>query len=139
MVSVVRSVVSRESSSSSSASQSRCVVETLEGRALLSAGDLDTSFSGDGKVVTDLGRRADTRAVAVQADGRVLVAATEQVGEEQSRVVLLRYRTDGSLDPTFGSGGKVFASFTQTTHATDVDLAPGGKIVLTADARTLIR
>src|SRR5215212_7981048 len=88
MVSGLGSTFSR-----SDASHARCVVETLEGRALLSAGDLDPTFSGDGKLVTDLGHHSDARAVAVQADGKILVAGAEQLSEEQSRVVLLRYRT----------------------------------------------
>src|SRR5215212_3356847 len=77
MVSGLGSTFSR-----SDASHARCVIETLEGRALLSAGDLDPTFSGDGKLVTDLGHHSHTRAVAVQADGKMLVAATEVLGEE---------------------------------------------------------
>jgi uncharacterized delta-60 repeat protein len=119
-----------------SASRPPCAVEPLEGRALLSAGDLDTTFSGDGKLVTDLGNHTHVGGVAVQADGKILVAAHEELSEEHVRIVLLRYRTDGSLDPTFGSGGKVLTSFTAVSLSTDLDLAPDGKIVLTAEPRT---
>src|SRR5687768_13172529 len=138
MLCAARSTVSSQWSSNS-ASESRCVVEPLEGRALLSAGDVDTTFGAGGMVVTDLVNHANTRPVAVQADGKILVATTEFVSEERLQVVLLRYRTDGSLDPTFGSGGKVVTAFTEANHATDIDLTPGGKIVLTLDARTYVR
>jgi hypothetical protein len=39
------------------------------------AGELDSTFSGDGEVTTDLTRRADfAAAIAIQADGKIVVA-----------------------------------------------------------------
>ena len=42
--------------------------------AQASPGDLDTGFSSDGKVLTDIGTADSGRAVAIQADGKVVVA-----------------------------------------------------------------
>lgn len=40
---------------------------------LLADGSLDTSFSGDGKVTTDVSGIGKAEAVAVQADGKIVV------------------------------------------------------------------
>src|SRR5688572_10449017 len=60
------------------------------------AGELDTSFDGDGKVVTALGSGDTGRGVAMQADGKVVVA-----GDSGGDFALARYNDDGSLDTSF--------------------------------------
>ena len=64
-------------------------------------GSLDTTFDGDGIVTTAFAGFAMAWAVAIQPDGRIVAAG----GENQS--YLARYNSDGSLDLTFGVGGKV--------------------------------
>lgn len=78
-------------------------------------GSLDTSFNGSGKVETDIenrsnvavisGSRDEAYAVAVQPDGKIVVAGTADNGTREFAVV--RYATNGSLDATFGTGGVV--------------------------------
>ena len=63
-------------------------------------GSLDTSFGIGGIVTTDFGGADAAVALAVQAD-RKLVAA----GTASDHIALARYMPDGTLDPTFGSGG----------------------------------
>ena len=47
-------------------------------------GSLDTSFGNNGKVITDIGRLDTSRAIAVQPDGRIVVAGiTEDFGPER--------------------------------------------------------
>ena len=71
------------------------------------AGALDTSFGTGGKVITSINSRADTgRSVAVQSDGKILVAGST-TNNSQTDVALVRYTSAGGLDPTFGSGGIV--------------------------------
>src|SRR2546429_4133610 len=54
-------------------------VQPLEGRVLFAAADLDPTFSGDGKALVDFfGAPSTATAVAVQADGKVLLAGTIQ-------------------------------------------------------------
>jgi uncharacterized delta-60 repeat protein len=81
--------------------------------AAAAPGDLDTSFSGDGRVSTLTS--PDTfvaRAVAMQPDGRIVVAGYScntgtcgPTGDSSFR--LLRYTSDGGLDTDFGQGGMV--------------------------------
>src|SRR4051794_6418090 len=71
------------------------------------AGALDTSFGGGDGVVTFDPFFAATE-VRLASDGKIIVAGeAPAVPGDRSRLVLAaaRLRQDGSLDPTFGSGG----------------------------------
>jgi uncharacterized delta-60 repeat protein len=95
-------------------------------------GSLDPSFSGDGKVVTPFPNgRDNAEDVAVQADGKVVVA-----GSSGSDFALARYNTDGSLDATFGTGGRVHTNFPldRGGFASALVIQPDGKIVLAGEA-----
>jgi serralysin len=66
-----------------------------------SDGSLDVSFSGDGKVTTDVGGRDDTvRSVTAQADGKILVTGTS-THETGNEIDIIRYYSDGSIDTGF--------------------------------------
>jgi uncharacterized delta-60 repeat protein len=83
-------------------------------------GSLDTTFGHGGQVTTsfgfsepEMGTSGDAAtAVALQADGKIVATGYSNFGPhtEQYLAALARYRPDGSLDPTFGSGGKVNTS-----------------------------
>jgi uncharacterized delta-60 repeat protein len=98
------------------------VALSLAGPALAAPGDLDPSFDGDGKVITPDGQIND---VAVQEDGKIVVA-----GNDDETLTLARYNPNGSLDTSFGSGGKVTTNFGHTGIAKAVALQPDGKIVV---------
>lgn len=68
----------------------------------LTNGALDDTFSGDGKVTTSFPGHAEANAVALQPDGKIVVAGTDG-----PHFVLVRYLRTGALDPTFGAGGRV--------------------------------
>jgi len=72
-------------------------------------GRVDTSFGGgDGIVTTDLQNDTDTVwAVAIQTDGRIVAAGDTFISGTGDRLSLVRYNADGSLDTSFGTGGKV--------------------------------
>jgi uncharacterized delta-60 repeat protein len=71
-------------------------------------GTLDASFGEEGKVSTDFFQRAEgVTAMALQADGRVVVAGVASPNAGAALFAVARYNTDGSLDAGFGSGGKV--------------------------------
>ena len=73
-------------------------------------GDLDPTFGIGGMVMTDISRSTDiANAVAVQADGKLVVVGTTYKNNDFSGedFVVTRYNTNGTLDPTFGRGGKV--------------------------------
>ncbi|HXI93524.1 MAG TPA: HYR domain-containing protein [Blastocatellia bacterium] len=71
------------------------------------SGDLDASFGAGGKVVLAFPGASDAiRAVVLQGDGKLVA-----VGSDGSDFALARYNSDGSLDGTFGSGGRVTTDF----------------------------
>ena len=89
--------------------------EPLERRVLLTAGDLDPSFSGDGKLLSENAIYARTaNDVAVQNDGKVLVIGQRRLASDFSLsratdFTLSRFNLNGSPDTTFGAGGTLVA------------------------------
>jgi uncharacterized delta-60 repeat protein len=76
-----------------------------------SNGSPDADFDADGKVVTDFSGTSDARSMALQADGKIVVAGDTGTGVTHA-FALARFNPDGSLDSTgFGSGGKVVTDF----------------------------
>ena len=75
------------------------------------AGRLDTSFDGDGKVLTTVAASEGASAIALQGDGKIVVGGSATLPETDNDFALLRYNGDGSLDTAFGGGdGKVTAT-----------------------------
>jgi uncharacterized delta-60 repeat protein len=69
--------------------------------------------------------------VAIQTDGKVLVGGWKELGEPDffNQPVVIRFNSDGSLDPTFGTGG-VAAPFGKTDgQVTCLDVRPDGRIL----------
>jgi uncharacterized delta-60 repeat protein len=90
-----------------------------------SNGTLDTTFGTGGKMVTDFGADDHAFSVALQADGKIVAA-----GMEGADFALARYNTNGTLDGTFGTGGKVVTDFAGSGDlALGVAIRPDGKIV----------
>ena len=96
-------------------------------------GDLDPTFGVGGLVTTDFGASASSgtiRAMVQQPDGRVIAAGP--ANGSTNDLALVRYNPDGTLDPSFGSGGKVLTetggSFFSQARA--VSLQSDGKVVV---------
>lgn len=69
-------------------------------------GSLDTTFGTGGVVVTQVGTAFDfARALTIQGDGKIVVAGDYQNGSKHD-FGIVRYNADGSLDSSFGTGGK---------------------------------
>src|SRR5688500_4063372 len=66
-------------------------------------GDLDTTFDGDGKTSVSFGIFDYATAVAIQPDGKIVVAGyTASVNPPTNEdLSLARFNTDGSLDMSF--------------------------------------
>jgi uncharacterized delta-60 repeat protein len=97
-----------------------------------SGGILDTSFGDSGLVTTDFGGGVDRAfALALQPDGKAVV-----VGDSDANFALARYNLDGSLDTSFGSGGKVITTFGGADQASGVVLQADGKIVVAGQTDT---
>ncbi len=105
----------------------------LPAAARVDPGDLDPTFGNNGKVVTVLGQRSEwANDMVVQADGKLLVIGASQDPDWALSFgfVLARYNADGTLDASFGDGGKVATVFGSTSaNGMAIALQADGKIV----------
>ena len=70
-------------------------------------GSLDPDFGNGGKVITSFSAGVDiANALILQPDGKLVAA-----GISDSDFALARYLSNGTLDPNFGTGGKVTTDF----------------------------
>lgn len=91
----------------------------------LPSGLLDPSFGTNGVVTTDFdGQENRGGHMTLQADGKIVVTAT--TNQSANNLLLLRYRSDGTLDASFGDDGRVVADLSGGTAA----VQPDGKIVV---------
>lgn len=100
-------------------------------------GALDPTFSGDGRVMTNVSAKADfVFGIAVQADGKIVV--TGRAGGSGGRIALARYNSNGSLDATFGGDGKVATDISAgDDRADDLAIQVDGRIVVAGTANYL--
>lgn len=96
----------------------------------------DPAFAGDGTVATTFGVGARANAVVVQPDGKIVAAghANPTLGEVDADFALARYNADGTLDTTFGDGGRVTTSFSgSSAYVSALLLEPDGRLVAVGD------
>jgi uncharacterized delta-60 repeat protein len=93
-------------------------------------GALDLTFA-DGGVALDAFHNGQDGAfdVALQDDGKIVVAGMA-ASTAMSHVGIARYQPDGSLDPTFGSGGTVIGPFNIGALGTAIAVDPTGHSVV---------
>src|ERR1051326_7479190 len=90
-------------------------------------GTLDNTFGTGGMITTIFGSSSSAANGIVVLPGNKIVA----VGNAGSDFALARYNTDGTLDNTFGTGGKVTTDFTSTGDvALSVALMNDGRLVV---------
>lgn len=94
-------------------------------------GTLDTNFSLDGRVTIDFGSYLQIAySVLIQTDGKIVTVGYPNTESSDSDFLLARCNRNGSLDSTFGVGGKVRTSFGDLNDgANGAVLQPDGKIV----------
>src|SRR3989442_14264671 len=73
-------------------------------------GDLDATFGTGGRVLTDFGGGAGARALALQADGRIVVAGGCRAGGGDG-LVPAGGEPHSNPDSSFGGGGRVLTCF----------------------------
>jgi uncharacterized delta-60 repeat protein len=105
-----------------------------------SDGSLDTSFDGDGKLTTDLGNTSEgSNAVAIQPNGKIVVAGFTLTPTNSHDFAVVRYNTDGTLDTSFDTDGKwtLNLAANQSDITTSVVLQPDGKILVGGSGATI--
>jgi|SRR5688572_4019963 len=96
-------------------------------------GTLDTTFSGDGRLVTNLGAGDQAFEVAIQPNGKIVTSGQICFGDGAiCDVALVRYNAGGALDTTFSGDGKQTSDFGGSDNGSFGGLAiqSNGKIVV---------
>lgn len=99
-----------------------------------SDGSLDNSFGAGGKITTDFNSGYDQiNSITLQPDGKILAAGySENVAISDYDFAVVRYNANGTLDNTFGTGGKATINVGNSIDdVAKVILLPNGKILLT--------
>ncbi len=94
-------------------------------------GDLDDSFSSDGKV--QFGLSGDTRGadVAIQSNGRIVC-----VGQDGGDLLVVRFKSDGTPDPSFDGDGAVTTSFSEDVEGEAVAIDPNTQRIVAGAEKT---
>lgn len=97
-------------------------------------GTLDNSFDNDGLVILKIqGEISEAQAIIVQPDGKIVVAGTKSVFNNQySKSFIARFNTDGSIDKSFNTVGYTDYSVNNSAieGAYDIGMQSDGKILI---------
>jgi uncharacterized delta-60 repeat protein len=99
-------------------------------------GDLDRSFSRNGKVTTTFGALDAANSVAIDSQGRIIAGGyAYSAYEDEYDFVLARYMRNGDLDRSFSGDGKVNTDFgvAYGEAVKSVAIDPQGRIVAAGD------
>src|SRR6266496_2696139 len=99
------------------------LVELLEARRLLAAGELDPTFGDGGAFAMPVDRYDSLRWIGKTPDGKILAAITFSYGHN-GKLHLRRFNADGSPDATLGTNGDVLTTSVQ--HARFFAVSPDG-------------
>jgi len=96
-----------------------------------SNGVLDTGFGAGGMTQIDFGSCCQSaNKILLQSNSKIITVGYANTESSDSDFLLARLTSDGSLDSTFGSGGKVRTSFGDLNGgANGAILQPDGKVV----------
>jgi len=102
-------------------------------------GSPDTSFDGDGKVITPvLSGNDDLNEIAIQADGKIVAAGNSENDGISNHLALVRYNFDGSLDTSYGSGGKAVFDLGFNDRISGMALDAAGNAVVAGTSQELM-
>lgn len=94
-------------------------------------GSLDTTFADSGKVVTSVAKNGSADSVAIQSDGKIVVAGNSFIDGGNNDFGVVRYNANGTLDTTFNGTGKATADFGAHDLGHNVAVHGDGRIVVT--------
>lgn len=93
-------------------------------------GSPDNSFGTNGYVVTALGSNSDIgRRIVIQSDSKIIACGSSDAGGN-FQFGAVRYNTNGSIDMSFGTGGKVLTSVIGDSRCSSIVLQSDGKFIL---------
>jgi uncharacterized delta-60 repeat protein len=98
-------------------------------------GTQDTTFGTGGTVATDISGGSDVgESVTIQSDGKILLSGYRNIGTGETATgqdfVVVRYNTDGTLDNTFGTAGKLISDFGGFDNTESIALQADGKFII---------
>lgn len=117
----------------------RIAVDGLESRELLTAGYFDTTFNQTGKAVigfssNNLRPAAKGEAVAIQSDGKIVIAGEISSNAYSGDIGVVRLNPNGTIDKTFGINGESYVAFNAGKAGADsvssVAIDSSGRILL---------
>ena len=92
-------------------------------------GSLDAQFGAGGTVTIDFGKDARAHALAIQPDGKVVTGGFVNNGSSND-AALARHNADGTVDGSFGAGGRVLTDFGGRNFGTALVIQSDGRIVV---------
>ena len=93
-------------------------------------GTLDNTFGIGGKVITQFVGDAESSTLVLQPDGKIIVAGWSYLPTSLLDFALARYNTNGTLDSSFGTGGKIYTDMGSGGNTiTSLALLADGKII----------
>ena len=98
-------------------------------------GKPDTSFSGDGKQITDFGGYNYANSVAIQNDGKIIAAGYSNI-DGKNYFAVARYNTNGSPDNSFNGSGEQTTEFDLDASVNSIAIQNDGKIILGGQSTT---
>ncbi len=100
---------------------------------VIPAGSLDPTFGTNGVAITDVGSNSDSGgAVVLQSDGKILLSGSAQLDPDNDyhrTPFLLRYNSNGALDPSFGTNGRLITELSNFSGSR-VAVLPDGKLLV---------
>ncbi|EMI16807.1 hypothetical protein RMSM_06269, partial [Rhodopirellula maiorica SM1] len=90
-------------------------------------GTSDASFGTNGLVFTSVGANTSPTSIAIQEDGKILVAG--ETSDNGRTPFLARFNVDGTIDTTYGTSGLVDFSSIRSSGIVDIGLNSDGQVL----------
>lgn len=96
-----------------------------------SNGTIDNSFGTNGVVLTSASGESDCKSMALQSDGKFILAGTANASSMAGDFAIIRYNANGTIDNSFGTNGVVLTAVSNDYFdgINDIAIQPDGKIV----------
>jgi len=94
--------------------------------ALAASGTLDPTFGSNGIVTV---RSSSASEVVLQPDGKIITLGTVKLSDTQSKKVITRYNSNGTVDTSFGTNGSTPIGG-EGFSGSKIAFQPGGKLIV---------